>query len=311
MDEAYKHVSWTYPSEPEPANRTDENVRVETVIHHHYHHHYHHSSPPPPHHREQRRFRTPPTHYRYTSPLVPRDTERGSHSPRRRRQRSPSPRPRVATRQFVSSAERRRVNVQPGTPSPTRPTCGQRTPSQTLDSPTRHRPNSRERNEPATRPAQRRFNRRRPSTSPEELAARRFASLSLRNPRQGVERANTTATRPSLTWVFMRRHFGSTVRLENFVRARSGEPERGGSVRKLFLYAILLLREEPEQPSIQRAWSVITNRLILAGVYPDETSVDAAWYLAFSSSPSGLFERLMTEELESVYRHVARLLAED
>ena len=86
---------------------------------------------------------------------------------------------------------------------------------------------------------------------------------------------------------------------------------RGGNVRKLFLYAILLLREEPEQPSIQRAWSVITNRLILAGVYPDETSVDAAWYLAFSSSPSGLFERLMTEELESVYRHVARLLAED
>jgi len=45
--------------------------------------------------------------------------------------------------------------------------------------------------------------------------------------------------------------------------------------------------------------------------YHYRVGVDAAWSLAFSTLPSDLFERLMTEELVVVYERVAGLLAEN
>ena len=214
----------------------------------------------------------------------------------------------------MSSLTRESVNALPlqsVSPSPTGPESRQHAPSQTPEPPICHLRDSRERYEPATRPVNRRFNRRRPSTSPEEPPVERFASLSLQNPRQSGQRVGATIDRPRLARVFVRRHFGSAFSPEQFARDARRNPAHRGNTKKLFLYTILLLREEPEQLSVARAWALVRERLIQAGVYTNRAEVDAAWSLAFNTRPSGLFERLMTEELEVVYARVAGLLAED
>ena len=207
----------------------------------------------------------------------------------------------------MSSLTRHSVNAPPFQPVSSPPPA----PSQTPEPPTCHLRDTRERYEPATRPANRRFNRRRPSTSPEEPSTERFASLSLQNPRQSGQRVGATIDRPRLARVFVRRHFGSAFSPEQFARDARRNPAHRGNTKKLFLYTTLLLREEPEQLSVARAWAIVRERLIQAGVYTNRAEVDAAWSLAFNTRPSGLFERLMTEELEVVYARVAGLLAED
>ena len=83
------------------------------------------------------------------------------------------------------------------------------------------------------------------------------------------------------------------------------------NVKKLFLYSILLMREKSNEVSVQQGWLAVTDKLIQAGVYTDQAAVLQAWLFAFGTLPNGVFGRLMSGELESVYSQVAQLLAGD
>ena len=344
----YEPESNTANNPDEDVTTPQTTTVIHRHYHHHYHHHYTHTSPPPPthslpadphsgHHRRQYRpnsshsrvHSSPPRaqrqssgdeqRQRFQSPPSPghssfRNTEQGSRATHhRRRQRVPTPQRRASTRRYREAS-----NDHSASPSSTlrRP-----------DSPDQSRPNSRERynreryarrRETSREIGQtrRRPNERRPATSSEDLSPQRFAALSLRSPGKTLSQAqgpNASPARPRTSRVFFsRRPFGSTFSAaEHFTRATRGELNRRGNVRKLFLFSILLLREDNGEVSLERGWRLISDRLLQAELYRDQARVDEAWTFAFSGVTGELFERLMTDELDFVYNRVAQLLAED
>ena len=64
--------------------------------------------------------------------------------------------------------------------------------------------------------------------------------------------------------------------------------------------------------SPETAWQLIILRLTtLAGLYSNHAEVGAAWNFAFHGASVELFDLLITDEIDLVYEHVTRLLADN
>ena len=248
---------------------------------------------PPQRRREQRRSPSP----RRTNAGIP--TPSSASPPPAIRRHSPSTRPRT-TKESIEKENTTKGN-RPITPTPS-----------PVVTPTRRQSRS-----------SRNRQRQRDASSSAESARLKLvndlARVRLQSPENSRERhgPNRNATAHGVLHSdrvsFLRLPFGNARNaLERFQHTTRSDLTQRANVKKLFLLSILLLREGNGEVSPETAWQLIILRLTtLAGLYSNHAEVSAAWNFAFHGASVELFDLLITDEIDLVYEHVTRLLADN
>ena len=333
----------------EATPETGDTQQSSTVIHrhYHYHHHYYHNSPPPRHHHHHHHQRSTPSHRvsprrshgspsRQTLPSRwASDSSERSESHRRVDEWNRRSRP-------GHSASPGYEEV--GTSAPSRLA----TESQRLGAENRPREeaNTTEAGEigevdevdptgatnaidiipdAATSPSLPviTVRCRRDGTWDYPTSGRTSRSLSREIARIRLERSDSSSVSPDRSLqrsagrlqrsrlAFIRRPFGSlSSPAEHLQNAIQGERTEA-NVRKLFLAAILLIREQEHSVSPRRGWQLVTEKLIRTGVYTSAEEAHTAWTDAFGETAATVLEDLFLMPRQGAYRTVTDLLADN
>lgn len=76
------------------------------------------------------------------------------------------------------------------------------------------------------------------------------------------------------------------------------------NLKKIFLSAILIVRDQEELVNPERGWQLVTEKLINAGVYPEAEEVQTAWTSTFGEAAPTLQVDLFRMPLQEAYRWV-------
>ena len=124
-----------------------------------------------------------------------------------------------------------------------------------------------------------------------------------RNPRPQLPSTDTSPETRERDNISRRAQRSPSLSLSPLVRHRQIDHY----YRRLFIYAILLIREENRDISVEEAWQLVLTKLYASHRFSDEREVEFAWSEGFEESRAELLPQLIEGSLNAAYLQAALL----